>query len=223
MKKVNILQITLTYNGNVLFDTEDIELIKEISIGRSSKCTWVIPADDHLVSGVHAILNYSNGKVIIRDNNSKNGTFYQSKKIVEKVVSPGDEYLIGNCVLKINIQDTPKSSKPSSLVFVNSPQKGKRFFLEKNNTTLGSDNECSIIISDPLISSHHATISCNGAEYWIWDNNSSNGTSVNNVPLKGKNKRLLQDGDIVSLSYIDLKFFDGAVEHSPVKIIKTSD
>ena len=104
MKKVNILQITLTYNGNVLFDTEDIELIKEISIGRSSKCTWVIPADDHLVSGVHAILNYSNGKVIIRDNNSKNGTFYQSKKIVEKVVSPGDEYLIGNCVLKINIQ-----------------------------------------------------------------------------------------------------------------------
>ena len=86
MKKVNILQITLTYNGNVLFDTEDIELIKEISIGRSSKCTWVIPADDHLVSGVHAILNYSNGKVIIRDNNSKNGTFYQSKKIVEKVV-----------------------------------------------------------------------------------------------------------------------------------------
>ena len=222
MKKVNILQITLTYNGNVLFDTEDIELIKEISIGRSSKCTWVIPADDHLVSGVHAILNYSNGKVIIRDNNSKNGTFYQSKKIVEKVVSPGDEYLIGNCVLKINIQDTPKSSKPSSLVFVNSPQKGKRFFLEKNNTTLGSDKECSIIISDPLISSHHATISCNGAEYWIWDNNSSNGTSVNNVPLKGKNKRLLQDGDIVSLSYIDLKFFDGAVEHSPVKIIKTS-
>ena len=219
MKK---LQIALLYNGDIIFETSDIELLKEISIGRSSKCIWVIPAEDHLVSGVHAILNYCDGKVILKDNNSKNGTFYQSKKITKKIVAPGDEYLIGNCILKINVQENPQSAKPSSLVVVNSSHKGKRFLLEKNNTSLGSSTECTIIIADPLISSHHATILCNGTECWLQDNNSSNGTCVNNVPLKGKNKRLLLDGDIISLSYIDLKFFDGAIEHSPVKIIRTT-
>lgn len=59
-------------------------LIEEaITIGRDEACVVVVP--DRQVSRFHARLQASNGGVLLEDLGSKNGTFYEGKRVEEPV------------------------------------------------------------------------------------------------------------------------------------------
>ncbi len=68
---------------------------ERISIGRSADNE--LPLPDPFSSGHHALIYPSNGKFVIRDKDSKNGTFLNGKKIHGEVeLKKGDEILIGS-------------------------------------------------------------------------------------------------------------------------------
>jgi len=68
---------------------------ERISIGRSEDND--LPLPDPFSSGHHALIYPSDGKFVIRDNGSKNGTFLNGKKIQGEVeLKKGDEVLIGS-------------------------------------------------------------------------------------------------------------------------------
>jgi hypothetical protein len=68
-------------------------------IGRSSECQLVL-ADD-TVSRRHAKLYVEDGRWLLRDLESSNGTWLNGRRIVEAEVRPGDVLHLGACRLRL--------------------------------------------------------------------------------------------------------------------------
>ena len=68
--------------------------------------------------------------------------------------------------------------------------------LKKRTTTIGRDKSCDIVIKDMTVSAHHATISNEGGEFFIKDNDSTNGIFVNDIKVS---KKSIKPGDVIRL------------------------
>ena len=87
---------------------------------------------------------------------------------------------------------------------------GREFALGDRLVTAGrsSDNDIAFT-EDSNVSRYHVEIEPRGAEYWLIDLNSSNGTTVNGEKLTGE--RLLNDGDSIALGgSAEMEFTTGA-------------
>jgi hypothetical protein len=86
-----------------------VELVPgtEFSIGRQPGCSLVIPSGR--VSRVHAVIRWEEGKPILSDKNSSNGTFVRGKRIKEHPLQDGDELEIGPflCVYRFGDEKKP--------------------------------------------------------------------------------------------------------------------
>ncbi len=72
----------------------------------------------------------------------------------------------------------------------------KNYHIKKLNTSIGRGKECDIMIKDMTVSTLHATITNEGGEFYIQDNESTNGVFVNDIKIKKKN---IKPGDIIRL------------------------
>ncbi|HEY9895506.1 MAG TPA: FHA domain-containing protein [Candidatus Sericytochromatia bacterium] len=83
---------------------------------------------------------------------------------------------------------------------------------------IGRNSTCAISIKSSSISRCHAVIGhCPDRGFYIMDVGSSNGTFVNGRRLAALEQRLLNDGDLVELSYTRFEFFiSGFGVHKPV-------
>ena len=75
---------------------------KQIVIGRSSDLDMVLVED--MVSRKHAKITTQDGKIIIEDLGSTNGTFVNGEKIKQARLKEGDRILIGTSILKLVAQ-----------------------------------------------------------------------------------------------------------------------
>ncbi len=91
--------------------------LDKISIGRSAGNDIAIL--DPYSSGHHSLIYKKNNRYAVRDNNSKNGTFLNGKKIQgETILNKGDEVLIGSTRIifdqeiptNVEVTDTPSAS-----------------------------------------------------------------------------------------------------------------
>ncbi len=89
------------------------------------------------------------------------------------------------------------------LIVLSEQMRGKTFELSKDLYTAGRVDERDICIKDPTISSHHCDLVKTGDTFTIKDNGSTNGSRVNNVPIK---EQELQNSDILQLGGIELLF-----------------
>lgn len=74
--------------------------------------------------------------------------------------------------------------------------KVSNFHIKKLSTTLGRGKDCDLKIEDLTISSHHASITKEGGEFYIKDHGSTNGVFVNDVKI---DKRIIKNGDVIRL------------------------
>ena len=70
-----------------------------LMLGRSSECQLVF-ADD-TVSRRHAELRLVEGRWMLRDLGSSNGTWVNGRRVLEAEVAPGDELQLGGCALRL--------------------------------------------------------------------------------------------------------------------------
>jgi FHA domain/Domain of unknown function (DUF1707) len=68
-------------------------------IGRSSACEIVL--GDDTVSRRHAELRYKDGRWLLRDLDSSNGTYVNGRFVTEAEVRPGDVIHLGGCRLRL--------------------------------------------------------------------------------------------------------------------------
>ena len=68
-------------------------------LGRSSGCQLVF-ADD-TVSRRHAELRLVDGRWMLRDLGSSNGTWVNGRRVMEAEVAPGDDVQLGGCALRL--------------------------------------------------------------------------------------------------------------------------
>jgi len=81
-------------DGDIAVDIADDEIV----IGKAGKAGLAIPSDEY-VSRQHARVFTSDGKIILEDLGSSNGTYLRVRQPVS--VEPGDEILVGASVLLI--------------------------------------------------------------------------------------------------------------------------
>jgi two-component system, cell cycle response regulator len=92
------------------------------------------------------------------------------------------------------------------LIMIRGTPQGHRFFLQKPTMIVGRDPAADISINDSSISRNHAKIVQNAAGITLFDLGSSNGTFINNKPVKGEQGVLLQKEDMIKLGNSIFKF-----------------
>lgn len=92
------LELTLL-NGDSKGKRFAIEAKEICSIGRGLSCT--ICMNDKLFSKHHADVGYEDGKLVIADMDSVNGTFVNGQKISRKILNEGDSITIGMNVFRV--------------------------------------------------------------------------------------------------------------------------
>lgn len=82
------------------------------------------------------------------------------------------------------------------LVAIAGPYNGVLFMLEKEEVGVGRDPANQICLSDPLVSRRHCLLRQSASSYLLRDLDSSNGTAINDVPVR---ERLLAHGDRIKI------------------------
>ncbi len=89
------------------------------------------------------------------------------------------------------------------LVIAEGKEAGREFVFDQLSVLIGRTSECDVVLYDPGVSRKHARIFNEGAEYFVEDMGSSNGTKVNGSIVK---KKQLADGDTISLGPVVFNF-----------------
>lgn len=100
-----VLEVAQTHEEVPLAAGTRFIIYKEATIGRSPANTIYLP--DSYASTHHAIITTQNNALVLRDNQSRNGTLLNSVPITEAVIlSHGDEIGIGRVTLYVSIGGT---------------------------------------------------------------------------------------------------------------------
>jgi len=78
----------------------------------------------------------------------------------------------------------------------------------KKNVVIGRNRECDIPIQDLSISKRHLSIRLEGLKVFAEDQDSTNGTTVNDKSIKGEDEVELKDNSRIKIGNIVLKFLD---------------
>jgi hypothetical protein len=94
---------------------------------------------------------------------------------------------------------------------------GRQWMLEANNVIIGRDEGCNLVIQIDEISREHVAIYRDGADYWIEDLNSKNGTWLNSEQLSEPTP--LRDSDEINIALcIKLVFLHNTVARPMVAL-----
>jgi diguanylate cyclase (GGDEF)-like protein len=98
-------------------------------------------------------------------------------------------------------------SGTACLVVIYGAELGKRIPLGDADTECGRAVDTGISLDDDAVSRHHARFGWSGAQVVLKDLGSTNGTFVNDAPVR---ERVLRDGDQVKIGHTIFKFISGA-------------
>ncbi|MCX7765551.1 MAG: FHA domain-containing protein [Candidatus Sumerlaeia bacterium] len=189
-----------------------------LNIGRARDNDIVI--ENLAVSRNHARIRRINGKYILTDLNSANGTFVNGVRITKTEILHNDVISIGkHNLIFINrplsdeeiISDAFGADRtlivdraPAAvLVVTTGKQKGQEFKLTKAETTIGRANDNDIKLHDWFVSKRHAQIIKQGNNYFIKDLGSWRGIFINGQLVKDAQ---LKEGDDIKLGATHLTF-----------------
>jgi pSer/pThr/pTyr-binding forkhead associated (FHA) protein len=81
---------------------------------------------------------------------------------------------------------------------------GREFELREGSNTLGRVH-ADVLLPDPTVSRHHATLTVEEDSVWISDEGSTNGTYLNGSPVTPGDRRRVQDGDSLKLGSVAVR------------------
>lgn len=80
---------------------------------------------------------------------------------------------------------------------------GHRYEIGAEPAVIGRSRQCNIVLADPNVSRRHAQLSQQGADYVIFDLDSTNGVEVNGAAIRSQ---VLADGDLIGMGTTTLTF-----------------
>jgi len=105
-----------------------------ISIGRSSQAD--VKVEDPQCSSLHCSIELAEGKVLVKDLNSKNGTHINRNTITQRPLHLGDTLQIGNTI--ISIDETKLSNHEATYVIAPSQKNKSVSFVPDATGTLSN-------------------------------------------------------------------------------------
>jgi len=100
---------------------------------------------------------------------------------------------------------------------------GYRYPIDENvedGLSIGRSPDNDVILTDLSVSRHHAYIRVRGAEAWVYDRDSANGTWVNDVRVE--EPRLVNSGDIIKVGNVELQMLYAPPETPAHSLTATS-
>ena len=151
----------------------------------------------------------SRGRWAVRDDNSKNGLYYNGKRFKIRSLADGDKIYIGKnpgerVVIAYSVRESnaPHPAAPQS-----AHASVKRYSLRgKNRCVIGRSESCDISINHPTVSRQHCIITRQNGRFLITDNDSTNGTILNSRQLEGTAE--LHPMDRITIAGLTLVFSD---------------
>ena len=220
----SVLRIVLEHSGTMLYELNTAEYAKEIIIGRGAGCTWTLEGIDSSASSRHAVISKRKNNFYVTDLGSRNGIYFQNKRISERKLALGDRISLGECTIIVEAceEKNKRISQFHRLEYMDAKGHKTTIDINKAQMIIGSAPTCDIIFQNQLISSQHAALLLRSdGSCWIRDLNSRNGTSVNNMELTMDGERMLQDNDVINIAYLEIRFLDAAVEHHDSRLWPT--
>lgn len=142
----------------------------------------VIPPEIGIISRAHCTFRKTADSWNIYDDNSSNGLIFNGRKIASQQLHDGDKLYIGKdintrCIIAFSSQRSSSEKQVDKFVLT-----GQKKFI------LGRDSNCDIVLRHPSVSRRHCVITFENGSYYVSDNNSMNGISLNGSLLRGKQK-----------------------------------
>ena len=151
-----------------------------IAIGRSPESD--VQIDLPIVSWNHAAITVENGRYILEDRNSRNGTAIGelSNRIRRATLNPTDEVYLGSYKIAASQLISPERRMAiGEASFHKLPFHG-------DTMVIGRDPRCDVPLEFPMVSWHHARLTRTPDGILVEDLGSRNGTYVNGVRIRGK-------------------------------------
>ena len=161
-----------------------------ITFGRVDANDIVIRSQ--FVSRQHGMFKYENGHFIIEDLGSTNGLIFNSQRVKSHILNDNDA---------IRIDSDVDSQNGVLIVFSRKTEEGSWKTLQlagKSEFYIGRDPGCDITLNHIGVSRVHTKIFCKNGQFYISDNNSTNGTYVNGQRLSGS--RPLHEKDLILIT-----------------------
>ena len=105
-----VLRIVLEHTGTPLFELKTSEYAKEIVIGRGMDCTWSLDGIDSSASAKHAVISKRKNNFYVTDLGSRNGIYFQNKRIKERKLVLGDRVSLGECTISVEVLEEKQTS-----------------------------------------------------------------------------------------------------------------
>lgn len=194
-------------------------------VGRDQSCDLVLALDK--LSRRHAQFTVERDFVRVVDLGSANGTFVNDIRVAEEVARPGDQVRFGPEAFEVVGPQRSSADHDSTVIqsdtvahnthnadtellghrrrAVLEPESstGARVALSGATIVVGRSPECDVVLADQSVSKTHAKLSCVADGWHIEDLGSSNGTTVNDVPVEHAD---LNAGDKVQLGRLAYHF-----------------
>jgi hypothetical protein len=103
-------------------------------------------------------------------------------------------------------------SNTALLLVKRGPNAGSRFLLDRDTTTAGRHPQSDIFLDDVTVSRRHGEFHRRGAQFWVRDAGSLNGTYVNHQRI---DEAVLSSGDEVQIGKFRLVYLSNALDDVP--------
>lgn len=158
------------------------------------------------VSRQHGQFRHVGGQWVVEDLGSRNGLIFSGHSVRNRVLEDGD------C---IRIDDGVETTVGGLLmVFTRSENAAEWKTIDipaRAETLIGRDAACDIVLNHVSVSKRHAKIIMRGNQFFLTDNNSTNGLLVNGK--KVENQCLLSEKDVILITNSKLIFGSGKVSY----------
>ena len=94
------------------------------------------------------------------------------------------------------------------LEFVKGVNQGTQREVSGDRIVFGRNADCQVCLNAPAVSREHAVIRKIGANYYIEDMSSRNGTEINSVKIKARTQ--LKDGNQITICGNSMVFYESA-------------
>ena len=98
-------------------------------------------------------------------------------------------------------------SREACLVQIYGPDLGKKFAVDTAELTIGRGENCEIVLEMDNVSRRHCTLFSREGSVFLHDNDSTNGTYLNSVEVRGEAP--LRSGDLIKIGSAIFKFLFG--------------
>lgn len=194
-----------------IFDGQERPYIVDLKELDKDKITFGSESDNdiilksYIVSHHHGSFLIKESRCVLEDNNSTNGLYVNGERIKSHQLKIGD-------IIKIDNLNNPLDKGVTILFGSKKDEDWKEYTLgDKTKISIGRDSDCDIVLDHVSISKVHAFIEYANGNYYLIDNNSTNGISVNGKVLK--DKCLLKEKDLITITNSKLLFSKSKISY----------